>query len=453
MSATYQQARLSRDPRFDGKFFVAVKTTHIFCRPICPANLPLEKNVEYYELAESAILSGYRPCLRCRPDSAPDSFAWQGVDTTLNRAIKLLKQYPELSINEITTKLGVSPRYLRQLFQHKLGMSPKQFQLFNKVLFAKRLLHESQISVEQVAMASGFSSSRRLQSQFKKITGLTPSNIRKVKSVSMPNQNINLKLNYRPPYHWEHIKDFLFLRAIKGIETITDNSYSRTFVIEQEPGWFKMTFNPKHTYFDLEIKLNNLSHLRSVIMNIERLFDLKADPVAIHNQLLATGLAKEHLVRGLRLPGVWNCFEAGCRAILGQQISVKSAISLLTKLSENLAEKHQTLAYFPSASAVANSNLEFLKIPNSRKQTLIDFASYMQNNEKNPLNHSIDDLILIKGIGPWTVSYVKLRGQSSPDIWLDSDLIIKKQLAQYKISPQKAEPWRSYLTLQLWNLA
>jgi methylphosphotriester-DNA--protein-cysteine methyltransferase len=168
MNADYQQARVTRDPRFDGTFFVAVKTTNIFCRSICPANTALEKNVEYFHLAQQAMSAGYRPCLRCRPDSAPHSFAWQGVHTTVQRGIRLLSQYKELSITEIATKLGITDRYFRQLFQQHLGLSPKQYQLFDKVLFAKQLLHQSNLTIEHIAHASGFTSARRLQHNLKK---------------------------------------------------------------------------------------------------------------------------------------------------------------------------------------------------------------------------------------------------------------------------------------------
>ncbi|MGJ8681460.1 AlkA N-terminal domain-containing protein [Paraglaciecola sp.] len=449
MNAAYRQARLSKDPRFDGKFFIAVKTTHIFCRPICPVNPPLEKNVEYFELAELAMLSGYRPCLRCRPDSAPDSFAWMGIQTTISRARKLLKIYPNLTINEISTKLGISPRYLRQLFQQELGMSPKQYQLFNKVLFAKQLLHQSQLPVEQVAQASGFSSSRRLQDQIKKVTGLTPIKIRTNKGQKQPSQTIKLKLAFRPPYNWQHIKDFLFLRAITSIEKITDNSYSRTFIINGDTGWFKMEYNQDVHCFDLELKLNKLCQLKPVLNNIQRVFDLNAEPNVIHSQLLTTGLHAKDLSLGLRLPGVWDTFEAGCRAILGQQISVKIAIGLLNKLCENLGSKCESQLYFPTPNAVASSDLKFLKIPMSRRQTLIAFANYMQSSN----NLAVDELISIKGIGPWTVSYIKLRGESNPDVWLDSDLIVKQQLEKYQIAANNSQPWGSYLTLQLWNLA
>ena len=443
----YQQARLSRDPRFDGSFFVAVKTTKIFCRPICPATLPLEKNVEYFVMAQQAMQQGYRPCLRCRPDSAPRSNAWQGVVTTVNRASQLLHTYHELSISEIAQKLGIGERYFRQLFNQQIGVSPKQFQLFDQILFAKHLLHQSNLSVEQVAQSSGFNNARRLQIQMKKVTGLSPSQVRKQQQNIT--QDIQLTMAFRPPYNWPHIRDFLALRAIPNIEQIKHDSYARTFILGKCKGWFQAQFDEQNNQFKLHIKLNDIKYLTKVLRNIERVFDVSADIQTIQHQLSLSGIPPGNFTAGMRLPGIWEPFEAGCRAILGQQISVKAAIKLVTLLVQELGEKTDETHYFPRPDSVAKNTLLFLKIPTSRKQTLLAFASFCQQHP----DATIDDWLSIKGIGPWTVAYAKMRGLSSPDIWLDSDLVIKNQLKKFSINANNARPWRSYLTLQLWNLA
>jgi AraC family transcriptional regulator of adaptative response / DNA-3-methyladenine glycosylase II len=447
MNPDYQQARLARDPRFDGSFFIAVKTTHIFCRPICPANAPLEKNVEYFQLAQQAMLAGYRPCLRCRPDSAPHSYAWQGVNTTVHRAMRLLRQNKELNIQEIATKLGITARYFRQLFQQHLGLSPKQYQLFDKVLFAKKLLHESNLPIEHIAHASGFASARRLQHNFKKVTGLTPQQIKQ--SQHKQGELISLRLAFRPPFNWQHMQSFLALRVIQGVENVTANCYSRTFVIGKDKGWFRVSAVQNKHYLKVEINLPNIENLTTILSNIERVFDLNADTNTIQTQLLRCGVPENTMVTGLRIPGVWDTFEAGCRAILGQQISVKAAISLLSQLTKELGTTEGDNMYFPTSEAIANSDLSFLKIPQSRKQTLRLLAQHNVNSSDS----SVDDWLNIKGIGPWTVAYAKMRGQSSPDIWLNTDLVVKKQLAKLKIDAELARPWRSYLTFQLWSMA
>ncbi|MFT2089722.1 Ada metal-binding domain-containing protein [Paraglaciecola sp. 2405UD69-4] len=446
-SISYQQARMSRDPRFDGMFFIAVKTTKIFCRSICPANLPHEKNVEYFQHAQQAMDKGYRPCLRCRPDSAPQSYAWKGTDTTIQRAITLIREYNQLNINEITTKLGISDRYLRQLFAQYFGLSPKQYQLFSKVLFAKKLLHQGALPIEEIAIASGFSSARRLQDNFKKVTGLTPSQVRKSKLAS--NQNIFLKLHFRPPFNWPHMREFLAKRAIEVVELVTPRGYSRSFSINGNQGWFAATYEPNEHCFLLEIDLPKLEDLSAVLCNIERIFDVNAHSYQIQQQLIKSGIPEINVVNGIRLPGVWDTFEAGCRAILGQQISVKAAISILSLLTSTLGAREKDKLYFPTPISIANSDLDFLPIPNSRKQTLRDFAQFMLANPK----HSLDAWLTIKGIGPWTVAYAKMRGLSEPDIFLEKDLIITKQLTKYKIESANSTPWRSYLTLQLWSMS
>jgi len=435
------------DARFDGQFFVAVKTTRIFCRPICPANLPKEENVEYYTFAQQAMQAGYRPCLRCRPDSAPKSWAWQGVDTTVERGLKLLRDNPDMAVRDITIKLGISDRYFRLLFQGALGVSPKQYQLFEQLLFAKQLLHQSALSIEQVAQASGFASARRLQDNIKQLTGLSPRQIRRDKVSST--QTITVQLAFRPPYNWQHIKGFFDMRAIPEMEQVTGDSYARTFHIGQDKGWFCARFVPQKQHFAVQLELDNICHLKVTLQNIRRILDLDADISVIQSRLVSSGISHSELRQGLRLPGIWDTFEAGCRAILGQQISVSAAIKLVTQVVNELGEREQDRIYFPCAEKVAASDLLFLKMPLSRRNTLRNFAAFYTLAE----NHHPDSWLTLKGIGPWTVAYAKMRGQSQPDIWLKSDLVIKKQLEKTPIDADIARPWRSYLSLQLWSMA
>ena len=286
-----------------------------------------------------------------------------------------------------------------------------------------------------------------LQHNFKKVTGLTPQQIKQGKNKQ--NELISLKLAFRPPLNWQHLQSFFALRMIQGVENVTDNHYSRTFVIGSDKGWFRVSAIQDKHYLKVEIHLPNIEKLTMILSNIERVFDLNADTKTIQSQLLKCGVPKDNIITGLRIPGVWDTFEAGCRAILGQQISVKAAITLLSLLTKELGETEGEKYYFPTAKALANSDLAFLKIPNSRKQTLRLFAQH----NLNTADSSIDDWLNIKGIGPWTVAYAKMRGQSCPDIWLNTDLIVKKQLEKITIDSELARPWRSYLTFQLWSMA
>lgn len=444
----FQQARLSRDPRFDGLFFIAVKSTGIFCRTICPATLPKEENVEYFSLAQQAMSAGYRPCLRCRPDSAPQSFAWKGVETTLERGMQLLQRNPEQSIQAISNKLGISDRYFRQLFQRHLGISPKQYQLFAQLLFAKQLLHQTHLSIEQISQAVGFHSARLLQAQMRQNMQLTPKQIRRQnRKVS---RQIEVILSFRPPYAWEQVRDFFAQRAIPGMERVAEHSYSRIFNFKSTQGFFCATYQPEQRRFLLRLTLDDVHHLKAVIGNIRRMLDLDSDVTVIKEQLQATGLSPLSIVEGIRLPGVWSTFEAGCRAVLGQQISVQAAVKLVTLLVHKLGEKQEDKFLFPTAQAVAQSDLEFLPMPNSRRQALRSLANFVANQ---PDDHDLQSWLAIKGVGVWTLAYAKMRGQSNSDIWLDTDRVIKNRCKHLSLQPENAAPWRSYLTFQLWSMS
>lgn len=328
----YQRARKSRDPRFDGKFFVAVKTTGIYCRPICPATTPKEENITYFLTAIEAANAGYRPCLRCRPDSAPNSPAWKGVNTTLDRAIKLIDQgvLQNGSIEDLSMRLGIGSRYLRQLFKKHLGISPKAYELYQKCLFAKKLLHQTKLPITQVALASGFNSIRRFNDCFQSQLNLTPSQIRKSGKGGL--NDIELQLSYRPPYNWVFVREFFSSRLITDIEWCDEQSYGRTFEWRGTSGKFTAQHLQHKNMFNVSIKLNDARHLKAIVNNIRRLLDLDVDTQSIDQNLYQNFRMLKMFKKGVRIPGIWNIFEAGVRAILGQQISVKNAVGLCTDL-------------------------------------------------------------------------------------------------------------------------
>jgi len=450
-----QSARLSRDPRFDGLFFVAVKTTGIYCRPICPAVSPKEENVSYVNTAIEAANLGCRPCLRCRPDSAPGSNPWKGTNTTFERAIKLINngELIDHSIDQLSDRLGISSRYLNTLFQAKLGISAKKYALYQQALFAKSLLQQSHLAINEVAFACGFSSVRRFNDYFAQNLKTTPSKIRKNKADK--SQTIQLFLSYRPPYNWDHCRDFLQTRAIESMEWLTDHSYGRAFTWpsasgELCTGWFDAHHQAEKNGFTVNILLSDSKQLLPVVNNIRRLLDLDANSQLIDQQLKAS-CKMDNLIPGLRLPGIWNLFEAGCRAILGQQISVVAALKLVHTLVHCYGSSFDNKTFFPTAEQVANSDLLLLKMPSSRRETLIRFARFMVEHQDA---QQPDTWLQLKGIGPWTVNYAKMRGLSDSNIWLGSDLGIKKALAVHQIEfqPSDSSPWQSYLTLHIWNL-
>jgi len=445
-----QKARLSRDPRFDGKFFTAVKTTGIYCRTICPVFPPKEENVVYFSSAIECANQGYRPCLRCRPDSAPNSPAWKGVNATLDRAIRLIDEgcLQESSLEELAVRLGISDRYLRQLFNKHLGMPPKSYALYQQCLFAKQLLHQTKLPITQVALASGFDSVRRFNDCFKAQLKLTPSMMRK--SGGHQANALALKIYYRPPYDWSFVQCILAGRAVHGLEWGDEKSYGRTFRWLSSTGRFTALHNADKNMFELKIELDEVKYLKSIVNNIRRILDLDVDIEAVEKDLQRCLPDDFSFRSGVRMPGIWSMFEAGIRAILGQQISVTAAQKLVSSLVENLGDTDGEFYIFPSPEAVATSELDFLKIPSSRKQTLRNLAQHYITDESpdDPVNW-----LKLKGVGPWTVDYAQLRGLSDPDVFLAGDLGVKKSLENIcsNFKPEYASPWRSYLTFQLWS--
>lgn len=491
-------ARLARDARFDGLFFIAVRTTGIFCRPICPAVAPKEENVEYYAHPGQALSAGYRPCLRCRPDSAPGSWAWLGTETTFRRAIRLIEDGAlyDHSLTVLASRLGISDRYLRQLFDRQLGLSPKQYAQYQQLMRAKQLLHHSDMAIADIALASGFNSVRRFNDACQKILQLTPSLIRKEshKKSAQPQRLTNklgndvsathpdhtvpgsvrpgmiqnqLTLHLRPPFNWQHLLDFYQLRAIHGLEKVSDRAYQRRFILDGQPGWF-MARQTQPDRLTITFALSHLRQLNPMLQTIRRMFDLDADLTTIEQHLQQTSLAN-NLTSGIRIPGVWNSWEAGIRAILGQQVSVKAAITHLNNLTGQLNQRYNGMVSsaesihlppegsditpedffeFPRPEWIIQDDLAYLKMPQSRKETLKAFAHYWQDNPEHHPSHWLS----IKGIGPWTVQYACIRGLSEPDHFLDNDLIVRKVIQSLPETDATAlSPWGSYATFQCWQ--
>ncbi|WP_232781832.1 DNA-3-methyladenine glycosylase 2 family protein [Marinicella sediminis] len=446
----FQQARLARDARFDGRFFTAVKTTGIYCRSICPATPPKEHNVSYFRTATQAAAAGYRPCLRCRPDSAPGSAAWLGSQSVVQRAMRLIQQgwLNDHGLGELASYLGITDRYLRQLFQKNLGTAPKHFAQYHQCLFAKQLIHQTSLAMSEVALASGFNSVRRFNDCFKKMLLVTPSDIRR-RSAEAQNSDLRLKLFYRPPYNWTAMHRFLSVRVLKGLEQLSESAYGRSISLNGQQGFFTATHLPTQHAFDVRLDWSDLSQLRTVVNQIRRVLDLESDAEHIRQHLQPLLPIAFQWHEGLRLPGTWSLFEAGVRAILGQQVSVSAACQLTQQLIDELGQKAHGRTYFPEPAVLENRSLDFLRMPGSRKQTLRNLAAHLlRYPDSEPA-----DWASIKGIGPWTIQYTQLRGMGAPDIYLDGDAGVKKALRLFPadFDAQQAAPWRSYLTFQMWQ--
>ena len=449
-SSVCQQARLARDPRFDGLFFTAVKSTGIFCRSICPAKAPAEQQVSYFFSAAAASQAGFRPCLRCRPDSAPGSAAWQGTQTTLHRAIRLIDEGGLQRNTQATLaeRLGITDRYLRKLFQQQLGLTPTRYALNQQVLFAKKLLHETNLPITSIAYQAGFNSVRRFNDAFVKQLQLNPSTIRRHYSKTASN-GLELELNYRPPLAWDRMLTFWQARTLAGVDWVEGKRYGRTFSYLQQAGWFEVAPQTASS-LTLTIHWPGSQGLSALVQQLRRLLDLDANMLQIEQQLASHPLFKGRLINGLRIPGLWNQWEAGVRAILGQQVSVAGARTQLNRLVQALGlSVSDDKRLFPSPQAVLASDLQMIKVPALRRQTLRDLAAFVLAEP----DASPERWLTIKGVGPWTINYARMRGLGDSDIWLAGDLGIQKALARTENTAANTDtlaPWRSYATFQLW---
>jgi AraC family transcriptional regulator of adaptative response / DNA-3-methyladenine glycosylase II len=462
MSITaYQNARASRDARFDGLFFVGVITTGIYCRPICPAPTAHEKNVKYFDHAWQAQDAGLRPCLRCRPDASPASAAWAGTDTSFYRALKLIDDgaLEDQSIEQLAERLGMGSRHLRKLFQQKLGIAPLTYHHHRQCEFAKQLLHNSSLKIADIALASGFGSVRQFNQHFKHYAGLTPTEVRGTQS-NRQLKALELPLYYRPPYNWQQLHGFLQHRLLNEVEWLGPESYGRRIQWGASRGEFTATHQADKHRFIVHLTLNRLDDLRLIVKNIRRVLDLDADSQTIFKHL-QNGLGEhsqfaKNLIPGLRLPGIWSSFEAGIRAIIGQQISVPAARTQLRNLIRGCGDPHSPdQYYFPSPASLYDNPIDYLKMPGARKDCLRALANYYRQQGHDPAQQDIQEQqwLAIKGIGPWTVNYAKMRGLSHPDIFISGDLGIKKALQRHgdKLEPSHCSPWQSYLNMQMWS--
>jgi AraC family transcriptional regulator of adaptative response / DNA-3-methyladenine glycosylase II len=476
-----QQARLSRDSRFDGKFFTAVLTTGIFCRPTCPARAPKEENVRYYENAMQAQIAGYQPCKRCLPELAPAT----KLPISAGQLIRATEQCSNNT--ELSQQLSLSDRQIRRLFQQHFGLSPSLYFQQQKLLLARKLLTTSTLSITDIAFAAGFKSIRRFNEAIKKQYQATPSQIRQFNKRANSNDNeivntqqgqpVQIRLSYRPPFDWPLMLSFIKQRQIPSIERITDSSYSRTITIDNITGWLHVEHHKSKLELCLTVKLSDYRVINQVIKNVRRMFDLDADMQVIHqhlqqNKQLATVI--EH-VPGMRLPGCWDLFEFSIRAILGQQISVKAATTLANRISEKYGEKApenpwQIAVQFPTPKLLKNVDYADIGLTKTRIQTLQNWVNYYiaaqlsdHNIFKNyaQVEQLEQALISIKGIGPWTANYLAMRGLSDPDAFPSADLgIIKALKSTSQNKPNNKEiltmaeqwrPWRSYAALYLWH--
>jgi AraC family transcriptional regulator of adaptative response / DNA-3-methyladenine glycosylase II len=468
------RARETRDPRFDGLFFIAVTSTRIYCRPVCPAPSPKPSNIRYYGSAASAAAAGFRPCLRCRPEAAPGSPLHRAKSDLVAGALRLIEQgsLDETSLPELARRVGVGERHLRRLFAEEIGASPIEVAATRRLLFAKKLLTETALPISAIAPAAGYASLRRFNAAFLATYGKAPREIRRTNGASATSDELVLRLPYRPPYDFAHLLGFLEKRVIPGVESVDAGGYRRSFVAAGSPGWLSVAPIAGHSALALRVHHAKPSALGDIVARVRRMFDVDADPLAINAHLRRSVLLKPLVRRwpGQRLPNAWDGFELAVRAILGQQVSVAAARTLAARI----AERHGTRfdegaaiglhALFPSPDALVDAPLEKIGIMRTRADAIRTLARAVADGRvhfrpEQTLAAFAESMIALPGIGPWTAHYIAMRALGQPDAFPAADLILRRAAGNGEMLSTRAtetmseawRPWRAYAVMLLWR--
>jgi AraC family transcriptional regulator of adaptative response / DNA-3-methyladenine glycosylase II len=473
------RALRSHDARFDGRFFVGVTSTGIYCRPVCPAGPVKRENCRFFSSAAAAQEAGFRPCLRCRPETAPDAGAWRGTSNTVSRGLALIAN-GELDgdgagVDALAERLGVGARQLRRLFQQHLGASPITVAQTRRVLFAKQLLHDTCLPMNEIALAAGFGSVRRFNETFQHLFKRPPGAIRRRALVSLPegsvaSTGVTVRLRYRPPYDWPAMLAWLGARAISGVERVDADVYRRVVDQDGHHGTVEIGHLPAVQSLFATIKISDVRALPRIIDRIRRLFDLGTDVTTIGEHLardrfLAPLIAERP---GLRVPGAWDGFELAMRAVLGQQVSLEAGRRLVERLALSCGTPvfgGDLTRAFPTPAQVARADLSLLGMPGARRQALVAIAMAAQADPSlfEPLEsveQTVARLQAIRGVGAWTAQYIALRAAREPDAFPSDDVALlrgatrrggpRPTASELHGRAERWRPWRAYAAQHLW---
>ena len=470
-------AYASRDPRFDGVFFIGVTSTGIYCRPVCTARTPKRANCRFFESAEAAEKARFRPCLRCRPELAPGHAPVDGAQRIAGMIVQRIGEGMldgGAGLERIAEQFGWSSRQIRRILQQELGVSPIELLQTRRLLLAKQLLTETALPVTEVAFASGFASLRRFNDAFGRRYGMPPTRLRKAAkgtAASAAAAPITLQLSYRPPFDWAGLLDFLRARALNGVERVDGDAYLRTVRLGDHTGWVRVRHAPKQRALLVEFPHALTPVLPVLLGRLRYLFDLSARPdvIAAHLKRDArlSNLVKRH--PGLRVPGAFEGFELAVRAVLGQQVTVKAATTIAGRLVQAFGEPietpHEGLTHLtpPPArvSAASVEEIASLGIVRSRAQSILALAqaaeagTLLLDPGASP-EAALAALVALPGIGAWTAHYIAMRALRWPDAFPKEDLVVRKRLggvtaARAEAMAEAWRPWRSYAALYLWR--
>ena len=466
--ACYRAVR-ARDRRFDGRFFVGITSTRIYCRPICPARPPKREHMRFYSNAAAAEGAGFRPCLRCRPERAPGLAPVDAVSRLVGAAIAGIEEHALSSahVGELASALGVSERHLRRVTESQLGVSPIELAQTQRLLLAKRLLRETSLSLTEIAFASGFGSVRRFNALFKSRYGLNP---RAIRGGGASSTGLHVQLEFRPPLAWTSLLSYLQLRAIPGVEMVDATHYRRTVSIGDAAGWIEVSLHKSATALNLEVSSSLSMHIGAIIARVKHLFDLGSTPAAVSDLLGQDSILEPAVKRipGLRVAGAFDGFELAVRTVLGQQISVKGASTVSGRwaavfgapIATPYPELNRLAPCAQDTASRSENELAALGMVGSRARSLIGLAKAVAERRVNlslatDVEAQMHNLMSLPGIGPWTANYIAMRALHWPDAFPAGDLMLmraaKLKEKQLTLHSEAWRPWRAYAAHYLWQ--
>lgn len=462
------RALASHDARFDGHFFVGVRSTGVYCRPVCTVRMPKRENCRFYPSAPAAERDGFRPCLRCRPELAPGFAAVDASARIVQAAATLMDDgfLEERSLETMAGRIGVTSRHLRRVFEAELGVSPVEYAQTQRLLLAKRLLTDTAMPVTEVAFASGFSSVRRLNALFRERYRMPPSRLRTGRATQR--DVLTFALAYRPPYAWDAMLQFLGYRAIAGVEHRERRRFRRALALshrgQRHVGWIEVAQLRGRSALSVQVSRSLSRVVPQVLARVRHAFDLACDPAEVSGALGSLAAATP----GLRVPGGFDGLEIGVRALAGQQISVRAMVTLMGRIAARYGTplEHAPAGLsvaFPDAATLASAAVEDLAalgMPKARARTLVSLAQAVADGlDLSPhvdIESTLARLQQIAGIGPWTAQYIALRGLGWPDAFLPTDLRVKRGLGEtcekrVLARAERWRPWRAYAVIHLWT--
>lgn len=459
----YYEAYISCDPKFDGKFFIGVKTTGIYCRPICSAKSKRE-NVEFFMSYWEAEKAGYRPCLRCRPECAPDSPMWHGSSSIVKRALRAIEDGTISDLNETTfaKQFGVTSRHLRRLFHDELGKTPAQIHQLHRLNLARKFIVETRLPFVEIAYVAGFQSVRRFNTVVKERFCKTPTELRKLGSKKDENNAITLTLPYRPPLDWSRCLSFYEKHKIGDLESFSDNAYTRLFLYNNTVNKVVVTQDETRHQLVVVLQVQDIRAIAFTLHRIKNLFDLSLDPIYVTSSLQKQKRLRKWVKawHGTRLIRCWDPFEAAISIILGQLISIKQATKLTAELIRLYGKQHRNsltdtdVTFFPRPEQLVDNPLNELKITQVKKEAIRELSMQVASGEIHFSPYQVpqefkEKLLRIRGIGKWTAEYTALRAIGDIDAFPSGDAFLAKCLDEKQL--EMLSPWRGYVVSHLYK--